>query len=60
MKDLETNELKEYKGYGISKAWWVDENGRGRYFYLVDDGDDYVGEEYPTLKDAKKAIDGWR
>jgi hypothetical protein len=61
--DFNTKELKAYKGYGIDKAWRVDSDGerikKYGYFYLVNDGDDYVGEEYATLADAKKAIDGW-
>ena len=61
--DQEVRELKPYKGYGISKACKVDSDGemikKYGYYYLVDDGDDYVGEEYATLADAKKAIDGW-
>ena len=58
---LETKELKQYKGYGIDKAWYVYENGKRftkiPYFYLVSEDEDYIGEEYSTLADAKKFID---
>ena len=59
MKYLETVELKSYKGFGLSKGWYCDEDGnrKGGIFYLVDDGDDYIGEEYPTLDAAKRYID---
>ena len=54
-------DLKGYKGYSIQKAWWVDCDGcrikSKPCFYLVSDEDDYIGEEYPTLKDAKNFID---
>ena len=58
---FDTKQLKDYKGYEIQKAWWVDADGERipKYpvFYLVADEDDYIGEEYPTLEDAKKYID---
>lgn len=61
MYDFDTKELKDYKGFGISKAWRVDSDGerikKYGYFYLVDDGDDYIGEEYDSLAEAKKFID---
>lgn len=61
MYDFETKELKSYKGYGIDKAWRVDSDGerinKYGYFYLVSDGEDYIGEEYQSLTDAKKYID---
>ena len=61
-KDLfETRNLKNYKGYEIQKAWWIDPDGQRikKYpiFYLVADGDDYIGEEYPSLDEAKRYID---
>lgn len=57
-QDFETKELKGYKGYQIDKAWWINYEGKkkGNYFYLVSD-DDYIGEAYNTLEDAKKFID---
>lgn len=59
--DFETKELKSYKGYEISKAWRVDTDGdmikKYGYFYLVSDDDDYIGEEYKSLAEAKKFID---
>ncbi len=59
MQDYEVKELKSYKGYGISKAWKVNFEGKrkGNAFYLVDDGDDYLGEEFTTLEQAKEFID---
>ena len=54
-------ELKGYKGYGIQKAWWTDFEGKKKKkkkpFYLVCDEEDYIGEEYMTLRDAKLFID---
>lgn len=59
--DFDSKELKSYKGYEISKCWRVDSDGnrivKYPFFYLVADGDDYIGEEYATLSDAKKFID---
>lgn len=58
--NFETRDLKNYKGYGVQKAWNTDEDGRriaGGYFYLVGVGQDYVGETYDTLKEAHAAID---
>ena len=59
--DFEVKELQSYKGYGISKAWYVDSDGKRitkyPYFYLVDDGDDYVGNEFSSLSQAKSFID---
>lgn len=61
MKDFDSKELKNYKGYGISKAWWIDSDGerikKCPFFYVVDDGDDYIGEEFTSLEEAKKWID---
>ena len=58
---FDTRQLKNYKGYEIQKAWWVDSEGdrikKYPIFYLVADGDDYIGEEYSSLEDAKKFID---
>lgn len=59
MMDFESRELKEYKGYEISKAWWIDFEGKkkGNYFYLVAEDGEYIGEEYNTLAEAKAFID---
>lgn len=60
MYDYEFEELKSYKGYGISKAYKVDDDGKrinGTTVYLVDDGDDYIGEEYKSIKEAHKFVD---
>ena len=57
----EYKELKEYKGYGIDKAWQVDffnKKVRGTDRYLVSDADEYyVGDEFETLADAHRFID---
>ena len=59
--DFDYKDLKPYKGYTIQKAWYIDDEGNRikKYpvFYLVADEDDYVGEEYKTLEDAKRWID---
>ena len=59
--DFDNKELKSYKGYEINKCWRVDSDGnriaKYPFFYLVADDDDYIGEEYATLNDAKKFID---
>lgn len=59
--DFDTKELKGYKGYGISKAWRVDADGerikKYGFFYLVSDSDDYIGEEFNSVDDAKAFID---
>ena len=59
--DFDTKELKNYKGYEIYKAWRVDSDGerikKYPYFYLVADDEDYIGEEYTSLEEAKKFID---
>ena len=59
MMDFETKELKAYKGYEISKAWQIDFEGKkkGNYFYLVSNDEEYIGEEYNTLEEAKRFID---
>lgn len=50
-----------YKGYEIQKSWYVDSDGERikeyPIFYLVADGDDYIGDEYSSLDEAKKYID---
>lgn len=60
-EQFDSKQLKNYKGYEIQKAWWVDSDGdrikKYPIFYLVADGDDYIGEEYPSLESAKKFID---
>ena len=58
---FDTKQLNDYKGYEIHKAWYIDSDGNRikKYpvFYLVADKDDYIGEEYTTLAEAKKFID---
>lgn len=61
MYDFEVKELNNYKGYGIDKAWRVDSDGirikEEGFFYLVSDDDDYIGEEFKNLTEAKRFID---
>ena len=61
MYDFEVKELNSYKGYGIDKAWRVDSDGirikKEGFFYLVSDDDDYIGEEFKSLTEAKSFID---
>lgn len=60
MNGYEFQELKPYKGYGISKAYELDFDGeriKDSLVYVVDDGEDYIGEEYKTLKEARQFID---
>lgn len=61
---VESKQLKSYKGYEIYKAWWSTWEGvrKSDYFYLVSEegDDDYCGQEYKTLAEAKKAIDSWQ
>ena len=56
----EYRELKDYKGFGIDKAWKINFFNKkifGSDVYLVSEDDDYIGEEYKTLADAKRFID---
>ena len=53
-------DLKDYKGYGITKVFRVDEDGRkipGSIVYDVSEGEDFIGEEYKSLAEAKRFID---
>ena len=58
---FDTKSLKSYNGYEIQKAWWIDSDGdkikKYPAFYLVADNDDYIGEEYTSLAEAKNFID---
>lgn len=59
MKDFEYIELKPYHGYGITKVYETEPDGKripGTERYIVDDGEEYIGEEYPTLKHAHCAV----
>ena len=59
--DFDVKQLKNYKGFEIYKAWWVDFEGNRikKYpiFYLVQDEEGLIGDEYATLAEAKKYID---
>lgn len=61
MYDFDCKELKSYKGYGIDKCWRVDSDGerikKYPYFYNVVEDDDYIGEEFPSIEEAKNFID---
>lgn len=57
---MDVVELKAYKGYGISKIYETDETGNRKMnppVYVADDGEDYIGDEYNTLKEVKSFID---
>ena len=60
-EQFDVKQLKNYKGYEIQKAWWVDSDGdrikKYPVFYLVADDADYIGDEFQSLEDAKKYID---
>ncbi len=61
MNDYEYKELSAYKGYGMTRAYQLNDEGKkipGTTIYLVSEGEDYIGEEYKTLIDAKKYVDG--
>ena len=57
--NYDIRELKPYKGYEISKMWELNvfDKRIGKPFYCVSENDDYIGEEYSTLEDAKAFID---
>ena len=61
--DFKAYPLKSYRGFGIDKCRWIDSDGNiiKKYppFYLVSDEDDYIGEEYDSVEEAKTAIDDW-
>ena len=59
MENYDYRRLKDYKGYEIYKCYWTDETGKksSNYFYLVAENDDYIGESYLSLDDAKSFID---
>ena len=54
-------DLKPYKGYEIQKCYFVDRKGKrkGKPFYLVAESndEDYCGDAYSSLADAKHFID---
>ena len=53
--------LKPYKGYNIEKSWNVDESNNpipGTVMYqVIDEEDDWIGDMYKSLADAKRYID---
>ena len=59
--DCDYINLKPYKGYEIQKHFFIDSKGKrkGKPFYLVAEcGDnDYCGDSYASLDDAKRFID---
>lgn len=60
MNGYEYKTLSDYKGYGITKAHQVDDEGKripGTTVYIVSEGEDYIGEEYKSLSAAKRYID---
>ena len=50
----------EYKGYTIDKSWKEDYKGKripGTIRYMVSEEDDWIGDVYKTLGEAKAYID---
>ena len=59
VNDMEWIELRPYHGYGISKVYEITETGKkipGTTRYVVDDGEDAIGEEYYSLEQARNYI----
>ena len=60
--EMMTKELKGYKGYGIDKIWWVDEedgkiNKKRGYVYVGSQDDEYVTDEFKSVEELKAYID---
>ena len=57
---IEAEDAEEYKGCCISKSWKTDEKGRripGTTRYMVSEDEDWVGDVYKTLKEARQYVD---
>lgn len=58
---IDSKSLAPYKGYNIEKTWETDRKGRpikdSVLYQVVDQDDDWVGDEYRTLKEAHAYID---
>ena len=60
--EMMVKELKSYKGYGIDKIWWVDEedgkmNKKRGYVYVGSQDDEYVTGEFKSAEELKAYID---
>lgn len=57
---MDSVKIRDYKGYEIHKAWELDFEGKRiakTMVYLVADDEDYIGEEYKSIDEAKHFID---
>ena len=57
---IEGQEMKPYKGYGIDKSWEMVGNKRvpnSVRYMVIDEEDDWIGDVYKTLDEAKAYID---
>lgn len=58
---LDSKSMKPYKGYQIDKSWKVDSRGRKipntDSYMVIDEDDDWIGDVYNTLSEAKAYID---
>lgn len=57
---IEAEDVEEYKGCCISKSWKTDEKGKripGTTRYMVSEDEDWVGDVYKTLKEARQYVD---
>lgn len=57
---IEGQEMKSYKGYGIDKSWEMVGNKRvpnSVRYMVIDEDDDWIGDVYTTLDEAKAYID---
>lgn len=61
MDDYNYKQLKSYKGYDVYRSDRVRIDLLGRHIvytvYLAADADDFIGIEYPTIKDVHRFID---
>lgn len=59
-RKIDSKLLAPYRGYKIEKSWEVDRKGRvvkdTILYSVLDDEDDWIGDEYRTLEDAKAYI----
>lgn len=57
---IDGQEMKPYKGYGIDKSWEMVGNKRvpdSVRYMVIDQDDDWIGDVYTTLAEAKAYID---
>ena len=60
-KHIDGQQMKPYKGYQIDKSWKVDYRGNRIpntvQYMVIDEDDDWIGDVYSTLAEAKAYID---